>query len=115
MAVDKQSEQPPAMIRNYWPRFKRYAVSLTILMQVVATLAIGLALIVAGVAIPTTQFWITLIAIFATCAGLNVILVTQLTTPLKDLTSALTHVSDEPNNITPVSYTHLTLPTILRV
>jgi len=54
-----------------------------------------------GLCFPTTQFWITLIAIFATCAGLNVILVTQLTTPLKDLTSALTHVSDEPNNITP--------------
>jgi len=89
------------MIRDYWPRYRRYSVSLTILMQVGATLAIGLALIVAGVAIPTPQFWITLIAIFATCAGLNVILVTQLSTPLKDLTSAITHISGEPNNIAP--------------
>ena len=101
MAVEKPQSKQPLMIRDYWPRFRRYAVSLTILMQIVATLAIGLALIVAGVAIPTTQFWITLIAVFATCAGLNVILVTQLSTPLKDITSALTHISDEPNNITP--------------
>jgi len=102
MAVEeKQQEKQPRMIRDYWPRFRRYAVSLTILMQIVATLAIGLALIVAGVAIPTTQFWITLIAIFVTCTGLNIILVTQLNIPLKDLTSAITHISDEPNNVTP--------------
>jgi signal transduction histidine kinase len=101
MAVDEKQTKQPTMIREYWPRFRRYAVSLTILMQVVATLSIGLALMVAGVPIPTPQFWITLIAIFVTCAGLNVILVMQLSTPLKDLTSALTHISDEPNNVAP--------------
>lgn len=89
------------MIRDYWPRFRRYAISLTVLMQMVVTLAIGLALIVGGVALPTAQFWITLIAIFVACVGLNILLVTQLSTPLKDLTSAITHISNEPSQVTP--------------
>jgi len=101
MAVDDKQPKQPTMIRDYWPRFRRYSVSLTILMQIVVTLAIGLALIVAGVAIPAPQFWITLIAIFAACVGLNVILVTQLSLPLKDLTSAITHISNEPNQVAP--------------
>ncbi|HEU4715693.1 MAG TPA: hypothetical protein VFS14_02580, partial [Candidatus Saccharimonadales bacterium] len=101
MAVDDKKPKQPTMIRDYWPRFRRYAISLTILMQMVVTLAIGLALIVGGVAIPTAQFWITLIAIFVACVGLNILLITQLSTPLKDLTSAITHISNEPSQVTP--------------
>jgi signal transduction histidine kinase len=71
-------------------------------MQLVMTLVIGCALLFTGVVDPSDpSLWITLLAIFVTCVGLNVMLVTQLSTPLKDLTSALTHISDEPNNIAP--------------
>lgn len=89
------------MIRDYWPRFHKYAMVLTVLAQVMATLAIGCALIFTGVTTATAPFWVTLIAIFSASVGLNILLVNQLTTPLKDLTSALTHVSSEPTTTTP--------------
>lgn len=99
MAV--KSQQPPAMIRDYWPRFRKRAIGLVVLMQIAATLAVGLALVMTGVTTTTTVFWITLIAVLAASVGVNLILFTQLLTPLKDLTSALTHVSGEPTIVTP--------------
>lgn len=89
------------MVRDYWPRYRKKTVLLTIFMQLIVTLAIGCALLVGGVVLPTPSFWITLIAVLAASTGLNIILLSQLTMPLKDLTSALTHVSGEPNAVTP--------------
>jgi signal transduction histidine kinase len=93
--------KPPAMVRDYWPRFRRHAIWLVILMQIAATLAVGYALVMAGVATTNITFWITMIAILATNIGVNIVLFTQLLTPLKDLTSALTHISGEPSLVTP--------------
>lgn len=91
------------MVRDYWPRYKRYSVVITILMQVVMTLIIACALIVTHVidADDAIPFWITLAVILIMSTSLNLILVNQLIIPLKDLTSALTHISDEPNNVAP--------------
>jgi two-component system phosphate regulon sensor histidine kinase PhoR/two-component system sensor histidine kinase VicK len=89
------------MIRDYWPRFRRHAIFVTILMQIAGILAIGCALIVTGIAVPGTLFWIILFAVLATTIGINLLLMSILITPLKDITSALTHVSGEPNAITP--------------
>jgi len=89
------------MIRDYWPRFKKRSIISVILMQIAATLAIGFALIMAGVTSTTEVFWITLFAILAANVGVNLLLFFQLLTPLKDLTSALTHVSGEPTVVTP--------------
>ncbi|MDB5168131.1 MAG: putative Histidine kinase [Candidatus Saccharibacteria bacterium] len=101
MAVKKSNNNPPAMVRDYWPRFKKRAVMLTILMQVAVTIVIGCALIAGGVLTTSIVFWIILIAILATTIGVNVILLTLLTLPFKDLTSARTHVSGEPTDVTP--------------
>ncbi len=95
------TSKPPAMVRDYWPHFRKRAIALTILMQIAATAAIAFALLVAGVSIATIPFFIMLIAILATTIGINVILVNLLLAPLKDLTSALTHVSGEPSLVTP--------------
>jgi signal transduction histidine kinase len=100
MAVDKKKEQP-TMIRDYWPRFHKRAIFLTILMQIAATLAIGCALIGGGVIVPTISYWIILVAILAASIGTNVLLANLLTAPLKDLTRALTHISGEPTTSTP--------------
>lgn len=102
MAINQPSK-PPAMVRDYWPRYRRKATLLTILMQTVGTLAIGGALIVGDVASFNVSFWITLIAILATSVGLNLLLLLQLLQPLKDLASAITHISGEPTIITPPS------------
>lgn len=89
------------MVRDYWPRYKKRALLLTILMQVAVTVVIGGALLAAGVLSTSIAFWIILTAVLATTIGVNVILFTQLSLPFKDLTSALTHVSGEPALVTP--------------
>ena len=89
------------MIRDYWPRYQKKAIGITILMQLVGTLAIGCALLASGVVEPSLEFAIILIAIIAGSLGINILLITQLLTPLKDLTSALTHISGEPTTVTP--------------
>ncbi len=93
--------KPPAMVRDYWPRFRRRAITLTVVMQIAATIVIGFALVVVGVSIATIPFLIMLIAILTTTIGINIILVNLLSAPLKDLTSALTHISGEPSLTTP--------------
>lgn len=98
MAVKQEN---PYVVRAYYPRYRRRAIALTILMQIASTLAIGCALLVAGVLLPTVSFWVTIIAIIATSVGINILLVSQLLIPLKDLTSALTHISGEPTVIPP--------------
>ena len=101
MAVNNASHQAPDMVRDYWPRFKKRAILLTIIMQVAVTLVIGCALIAGGVLTTSIVFWITMVAVLATTIGVNVILFNQLMLPFKDLTSALTHVSGEPTAVTP--------------
>ena len=100
--VEQSKNQKPAFVRDYWPRFRRYSIVLTILMQLVVTLVIGFALLFSGAVNPEDKIlWVILLAVFATSAGLNVFLVAQINAPLRDLTNALVHISNEPTNITP--------------
>lgn len=100
-ATEPTAAKPPAMVRDYWPRYKKRAIILTVTMQIISTIAIGCALIAGGVTAPTITFWITLIAVLATSIGVNILLLTQLLEPLKNIASALTHVSGEPNAAVP--------------
>jgi two-component system phosphate regulon sensor histidine kinase PhoR/two-component system sensor histidine kinase VicK len=100
MAVEKTDKRPP-MVRDYWPRYKKKAVILTVIMQIAVTIAIGGALIVGDVVTFSISFWITLVAVLAASIGLNIVLLFQLLTPLQDVTSALTHISGEPTIVTP--------------
>lgn len=99
MAVEKPKS--PFVIREYFPRYHRRAILLTILMQIAATLAIGCALLLSGALTPSLEFLIMIIAIIATSVGVNILLVNLLLMPLKDLASALTHISGEPTVVTP--------------
>lgn len=101
MAVKNKEVKRPQMIRDYWPRFHRYAIILTVLTQIAATLAIGCALLASGVIEVSASFWVILVAILAGSIGLNVLLVNQLTIPLRNLVNALSHVSKEPTTLTP--------------
>ena len=96
MAVKK-----PIMVRDYWPRYRQRGLWITILMQIAATLAIGCTLLAAGIATIDTTFWIILFTIVLASVGVNITLFNLLSAPLKDLTSALTHISGEPTIITP--------------
>lgn len=89
------------MVRDYWPRYRRRSIIITVIMQIAATLAVGGALTVTGVVELTPLFWIIIIAVLSTSVGVNILLITQLSLPLKDLMSALTHISGEPTIVTP--------------
>lgn len=89
------------MIKRYWPRYKKRAILLTILMQLVVTMFIGLSLIIAGFTLDSFMFWVVLLATAAMATGANVLLTTQLLMPLKDLADTLTHVSNEDNAVIP--------------
>ena len=100
MAVNNTQKQPD-MVRDYWPRYRRRSIFITIVMQIAGTLAVGGALIVSGAVEMTPLFWIVILAVLSTSIGVNLLLMTQLLLPLKDLMSALTHASGEPTIVTP--------------
>lgn len=88
-------------IRDYWPRYRKRAVVLTILMQIIITLVTGIALVGSGAMEVSITFMIILIAVLSATLGLNLLALTIIHQPFKDLTSALTHVSGEPTIVTP--------------
>ena len=99
MAIN--DNQPTPMVRDYWPRFKKRALGLIILMEIAMTIAIGCALLFTGVTTFNVLFGVTLFAILAGAIGINILLFWQLAVPFQDLTRALTHISGEPTIVTP--------------
>lgn len=103
----KQQDQPPktqkpTFVRDYWPRFRRYSIVLTVLTQLLVSLVIGFALLFSGAIDPEDKsLWVILLATFVATTGLNVFLITQITMPLKNIADALVHISGEPTTITP--------------
>lgn len=91
----------PSKIGDYWPRYRKRALFYSVAVQMIATLVIGGSLIAAGVVTSEITLIITLIAVFAGTAILNIILVTQLLAPLGDISAALTHISGEQTIVTP--------------
>ena len=89
------------MVKHFWPRYRRTALTITGLMQLVLTLLIGIALIIGGFDVTSFAFWLVMITASAASLGLNLVLINFLLTPLKDLTSALTHISGELTDVTP--------------
>lgn len=89
------------MIRDYWPRYRRYAWTITILMQLTLLLITSLSLIFAGLNPLSSAFLIILIAVGVPSVALNIALINIVLSPLRDISAALTHISDEPNDVTP--------------
>ncbi len=91
-----------AMVREYWPRFRRRITIITILAQVVIALIITVALMTAGVNPFTLEFTLVVTAILTTTISINLLLMLSIALlPLRELTAALTHVSGEPNDVRP--------------
>lgn len=89
------------MISDYWPRYRRYAWSITILMQLTLTLVVAATLMFAGFSPTTIGFALIILTVSMLSLGLNIALVNILLAPIKNLTAALTAVSNEPTDITP--------------
>lgn len=101
MVIEKSVQDASPMIKHYWPRYYHKAVVATILMQLLISILVGGALIIMGVTPGMISFWIIFASTLIVTIFLNLLLIAQLLTPLKDLSAALTHVSDEPNAVTP--------------
>lgn len=70
-------------------------------MQILLTAVVGFSLSISGVGPSALVFWVVLMATLVGSLGVNLILINQVLTPLRDLTSALTHASGEPTDIIP--------------
>lgn len=90
---------PPKKVRDYWPQTRKRAILLTVCMELILTVTIVGALMVADVAIGSTQLVFIATAIVAASIGVNIVLTHILLAPLKDLSAALTHVSGEPSDV----------------
>lgn len=73
-----------------------------IAMQIIAVLIVGLALLLTGVTDPLEpSFWIMLSAILAAVIGINWLVLTVSSEPLKQLTAALAQTRDEKSSLAP--------------
>lgn len=96
MAVKaKATAQTEPQIRDYWRKYHRTALAITILMQVIVTLIIGLSMVVGGLAPDTLAFWVTLPATLVATTLLNYLIVDFLLTPLRDISMAITSAADQ--------------------
>lgn len=102
-AADPKPATPTAkqLIGNYWPRYHRQTILITILMQVVVAVVAAASLLFAGLPIDSMEFTVVILATVATAIGCNILLVGILTQPLRDVTAAITHASDEPSDVVP--------------
>lgn len=91
----------PPKVGEYWPRFRKRALLYTIAVQIIATLLVLYPLASSGIITSLDAFLVTTVAMLTAGIILNVILVTQLLTPLGDISAALTHISGEPTLVTP--------------
>lgn len=98
----KRAKKPKrvAEMRDYWGIYRREAILASVLMQLLATLVVGGALVVAGARVDTFPFLITISATFLVSVPLNLFLVLFLLTPLRDLATSIAHAAgqkvDEP-------------------
>lgn len=90
-----------SMVRDYWPRYRRYALTITILMQLTITVVVSMTLIFAGFSVASLGFLIIVMTVALLSLGLNIVLVNILLQPLGSLAAALTHISKEPSDVTP--------------
>lgn len=92
---------PPAMVRDYWPRYRRKAITLTVIIEVLLTVTIGGALVGGGMFDMTLTFFVGLVGVLLAACSINLLLLSRLLAPLKDLSTALTHAAGEPTVTTP--------------
>lgn len=98
MEVNNSNE----LVGKYWPRFWRRSVFLVICMQIIAVLVTVTALMFANMIEPDDgAFWIFGIAVLASIVGMNLIVLSIVTEPLKQLVAALAHAFGERSTLPP--------------
>ena len=87
-------------IKDYWPRYRRQMMLATISMQIIVTVIVGVALIIAGIPPLSFEYGIVMLVAFITTLLANLLLVFSIVVlPLETLTTAITVVSGEPTDL----------------
>ena len=98
MALGKNTRHAPkrvAEMRDYWRIYRRNAILLSLLTQLLVALVVGGALIVAGAHIDALPFIITMGATIITSVALNIYLMLFLLAPLRDLATAIARAAGQ--------------------
>lgn len=82
-------ESTTSQIGTYWPRYKRQATTIAIIMQLVVALVVSMALSAGGVPLDSPLSWMTLLATFIVSSTLNLYVIHLLLTPLRDMVNVL--------------------------
>lgn len=82
-------------IRDYWRNYRRTALSITVVMQIIVTLIIGMSMMVGGLAPDSMAFWVTLPATLVATTFLNYLIVDFLLAPLRDIAMAITSAANQ--------------------
>lgn len=90
------------MIKDFWPSYRRKIFLGTVGMELLLVVVVlGAVISTAGQPRDTVGFIAFIVALVAGSISINIILVHLVTSPLKSLADALTHVSGELSNVTP--------------
>lgn len=90
------------IVGKYWPRFWRRSVFLVVCIQLLAVLITATALMLAHIIEPTQkEFWIFMVAVLASVIGMNLLLLSIITEPLKQLVAALAHAFGDRSSVPP--------------
>ncbi len=98
MALGKNTRHAPkrvAEMRDYWRIYRRNAILLSLLTQLLVVLVVGGALIVADAHIDALPFIITMGATIITSVALNIYLMLFLLAPLRDLATAIARAAGQ--------------------
>jgi hypothetical protein len=98
VALGKNTRHAPkrvAEMRDYWRIYRRNAILLSLLTQLLVVLVVGGALIVAGAHIDALPFIITMGATIITSVALNIYLILFLLAPLRDLATAIARAAGQ--------------------
>ena len=92
----------PAPIYRYWLRYWRYGVFSVICIQLIAILVAMLGLTLFNIVeLNEYSFWITFAVTLVSVISMNLLLLSILTEPLRQLTAALSHVNGEQSSMKP--------------
>lgn len=89
------------MIKEYWPSYYRKIILGTIAMEFLLTAIVVGALMLVNMHPAGLGFWIIVVAVLGGSISVNIVLINQITLPLKDLSNALVNVSGEQSTTIP--------------
>lgn len=97
MAVEKK----PQLVKEYWPRFHTRSIWTITLVEITTALFATGTITAVQIYLGDAPMGVVLFIILASCLVANLFLFSLLAAPMRNITSALTHISGEPTVVTP--------------